>query len=115
MARRKPKLFEKVEVVDLDVKGRGVIKSEADVAFVPETAPGDTIDARAFKKKKGVYEAHLLQIHDYSPKRSEPFCAHFDDCGGCKLQHISYEAQLEFKEKLVKDAFMRIAAAAPIG
>jgi 23S rRNA (uracil1939-C5)-methyltransferase len=108
---RKSRNFElnSVDVIDIDAKGRGVVKHEDKVIFVPETCPGDTISLRTFKKKKNYFEGRLLELEIESKDRVEPFCQHYDDCGGCKLQHISYKKQLELKEKQVFDAITRIA------
>ena len=110
MARRSRNFeLKSVDVIDIDAKGRGVVKHEDKVIFVPETCPGDTISLRTFKKKKNYFEGKLLELETKSNDRVEPICAHYDDCGGCKLQHISYEKQLELKEKQVFDAITRIA------
>lgn len=110
MARKnRQKEFFNVPVVDLDSKGRGVARHEDQVVFVPETAPGDVIHLRTIRKKKSFYEGVVTEMVTPSPHRTTPFCQHFDDCGGCKLQHIAYQDQLAFKEKQVKDAIERIA------
>lgn len=114
MARKKLPVWEGVEVIDLDVKGRGVVKHDSHVAFVKDTIPGDIVDIKVVKKKKGFMEAIPLRMVKKSPDSIDPFCKHFDECGGCKLQNLSYEKQLAFKSKLVGDAFQRIAKV-PIG
>lgn len=96
-------------VVDLDSKGRGVVKHDDKVIFVPDTCPGDTVHVKTFRKKKSFFEGMAISIKTPSEDRVDPFCIHFDDCGGCKLQHVSYEKQLAFKEKSVRDAIERIA------
>ncbi|MBI1184360.1 23S rRNA (uracil(1939)-C(5))-methyltransferase RlmD [bacterium] len=110
MARRsKPKEIAHATVADLDAKGRGVVKHEDMVVFVPDTCPGDVVSVRTTRKKKNYYEGVLTQLEEASAERTEPFCQHYDDCGGCKLQHISYGQQLRFKQKQVYDAIKRIA------
>ena len=108
---RKSRNFEIVDaqVVDLDAKGRGVVKHEDKVVFVPDTCPGDIVHVRTLRKKKNFFEGLALEVQTASESREQPFCEHFDDCGGCKLQHIGYDSQLRFKEKAVKDAMERIA------
>lgn len=109
MARRKRlPHFSNAEVIDLDVKGRGLIKEDEKVAFVKGAVPGDRIDAQAFRKKKKVFEANLVNLLSPSEDRTQPFCRHFDECGGCKLQNIEYEAQLRHKHKILTDAIQRI-------
>lgn len=101
--------IENAVVVDLDSKGRGVVKHDDKVIFVPDTCPDDVIHLKTFRKKKRFFEGVALSVNQPSAHRVDPFCEHFDDCGGCKLQHVSYERQLAFKEKSVRDAIERIA------
>lgn len=110
MARRNQQQeFSNVSVIDLDAKGRGVAKHEERVIFVPDTAPGDVINLKTIRKRKSFFEGVVTEMVVSSDKRVDPFCAHFDDCGGCKLQHIKYDEQLAFKEKQVRDAIERLA------
>lgn len=53
-------------------------------------------------------EGYPILYHAYSDKRVEPFCEHFGVCGGCKWQHLDYEAQLEYKHQQVVDNLQRI-------
>lgn len=110
MARKnkQPIIWENLEVVGLADKGRGVARNEEGmVAFIEQVAPGDVVDARIYKKK-GFAEGTPVHFHRYSTDRIEPFCNHFHVCGGCKLQHIVYNAQLIHKDIIVKDALQRI-------
>ncbi|GIV39767.1 MAG: 23S rRNA (uracil-5-)-methyltransferase RumA [Thermonema sp.] len=72
-------------------------------------APGDKADVRIIKKKSAYWIGQAIHIEPSSPLRQAPFCKHFGTCGGCKWQHMRYEAQTELKEQQVKDAFERIA------
>jgi 23S rRNA (uracil1939-C5)-methyltransferase len=79
------------------------------VVFVPRTAPGDRVRARIETKKRfarGVVEEIIVA----SPHRVDPLCYHYrvDRCGGCQVQHLSYEAQLAAKRGVVRDAVTRI-------
>lgn len=82
---------------------------DGQVVFATEAAPGDVADVLVRRKKKGVPMGTVDQIRAYSLDRTEPFCQHFYECGGCRWQHITYEAQLRHKETVVRDAFRRIA------
>lgn len=114
MSRKKWPLFEEQEVVDLDVKARGIIRSAKGVVFVPDVLPGDVVDVQVLGKRKGVLNGISTKLHKRSERYKVPFCQHFDDCGGCKLQHYQYEYQLAYKQKLVDDAFTRIAKITPL-
>ena len=91
-----------LEVVDITPRGKGVVKSEeGKVIFVSGVVPGDKINVETYKKRRGYFEANLIEILEPSPSRIEPQCEHFGVCGGCKWQNMSYEAQLHFKQKEV--------------
>jgi 23S rRNA (uracil1939-C5)-methyltransferase len=109
MRRQKQNLIvEKVHIHDAGTEGKGVGRHEGLVVFVPYTAPGDVVDVEIFQRKKSFAEGKVIKFHEKSARRAEPFCPHFGLCGGCKWQHLDYELQLEFKEKMVKDNFERI-------
>jgi 23S rRNA (uracil1939-C5)-methyltransferase len=102
-------LIERAKVVDIADKGMAVAKStEGKVFMVEGLVPGDVADLRVIKKRKGVFLAAVDKIVEYSEDRVEPRCIHFGVCGGCKWQHMSYEAQLRFKQATVENAIRRI-------
>ncbi|NND31424.1 MAG: 23S rRNA (uracil(1939)-C(5))-methyltransferase RlmD, partial [Saprospiraceae bacterium] len=76
--------------------------------FIEDAVPGDVLDVKILRKKKGYYQGVPHHFVKYSPARQEPACSHFIDCGGCKWQHFRYENQLFEKEKIVREAFARI-------
>src|SRR5512138_1288765 len=90
--------------------GDGVGRSEGLVVFVPRTAPGDVALVRIDSVKRFA-RGTLESILEPSPDRVAPPCAHYvaDRCGGCQLQHISYDAQLNAKQIVVRDSLQRIA------
>jgi 23S rRNA (uracil1939-C5)-methyltransferase len=99
----------RVEIASVAAGGDGVGRTEGMVVFVPRTAPGDIARVRLAAGKRfarGVLESLELA----SPLRVEPPCPHYviDRCGGCQLQHLSYEAQLATKASIVGDALRRI-------
>jgi 23S rRNA (uracil1939-C5)-methyltransferase len=103
------------EVLELSVQsiaagGDGVGRSNGLVIFVPRTAPGDVAQVR-IQVAKRFARGHLESLVTRSPLRIEPPCKHYreDDCGGCQLQHVLYDAQLEAKQGIVHDAITRIA------
>jgi len=107
--RRKPFIIEKLAITDLADKGKGFGKdAEGRAIFVEDAAPGDVVDVLARRKKKSIFLGKIQKFHKRSDNRVTPVCAHFDLCGGCKLQHVSYEQQLAFKEKDVRNVIQRI-------
>ena len=101
MGRKRVERFEnELEVIDINAKGMGVAKTEEGaVCFIKKVVPGDVVDVRIYKKRRGYFEAEPTRWVQKSKQRTEPVCEHFGVCGGCKWQHLSYEGQLAFKEK----------------
>lgn len=94
---------------DFAAEGRCLARWEGKVVFIERTVPGDLVDVFLFKNKKDWAEGYPLIFHELSPRRAEPFCKHFGDCGGCQWQNVPYEEQLRFKHQQVVDALERIA------
>ena len=78
------------------------------VIFVPYTIPGETVEVRVTNDKKRFANALPEAVLSPSPDRTEPRCPHFGVCGGCHLQHIDYERQLELKQKVLIDQLARL-------
>lgn len=107
--RRKRPLIESVTITGIADKGRGVGRDEEGrVLFVEEVAPGDIVNVQTTRKKKGTWFGRPASFVKYSEERAKPFCEHFDYCGGCKWQHLSYDGQVKYKEQMVKDVMQRI-------
>ena len=103
MGKKRLELFEnELEVFDINKLGMGVSKTnEGVICFIKNTVPGDIVNVKIFKKRKGYFEAEPIRWLKKSAFRTQPICQHFGICGGCKLQHISYEGQLKYKEKSI--------------
>lgn len=83
--------------------GKGVGKlPDGKVVFVPQTAPGDQVKVKILKNKKSYCTAELQSILKPSAFRQEPSCPIYFQCGGCNLQHLKYEAQINAKQKILK-------------
>lgn len=110
MARKKRfHIFENVEVVDAGAKGKTIAKApDGRVIFLSNAVPGDVVDIQTGKKRKAYFEGKAIKFHKLSERRTEPVCDHFENCGGCKWQHMKYEDQLFFKEKEVTNNLIRI-------
>ncbi len=106
--RKKNTVIEKLLLEDFAAEGRSLGHWSGKVVFVERTMPGDVADIFLFKNKRDWAEGYPLKIHEYSPRRVEPFCQHFGDCGGCQWQMVRYEEQLQFKQQQVYDALHRI-------
>jgi 23S rRNA (uracil1939-C5)-methyltransferase len=96
------------EISTLAFGGEGILRHEGLVVFIPFTAPGDLITCRIISKKKSFARAELIEILKPSPQRTTPRCSYYGTCGGCQLQHLTYEAQIEHKRESVEDSLKRI-------
>lgn len=99
----------RVPIDSIAAGGDGVGRSDGLVVFVPRTAPGDVVTAE-IAAKGHFARGSLRTLVTPSPVRIEPPCPHYmrDKCGGCQLQHMSYDAQLESKRVIIRDSLQRI-------
>jgi 23S rRNA (uracil1939-C5)-methyltransferase len=110
----KPRRGDLVEVTvdDLAFGGEGVGRLDGYVMFVSGGIPGDRVRLRVTETRgrygRGVIDAVL----EPSPHRVAAPCPYFGQCGGCRLQHVDYGAQLAFKQKQVQDCLERVGGAA---
>ena len=98
-----------VTVESIAAGGDGVARAEGLVIFLPRTAPGDSGRARVVSKGSFARGA-MMTLDRASPQRVEPPCRHYtrDRCGGCQLQHMRYDAQLDAKARIISDSIARI-------
>lgn len=97
------------EVLRLAFGGQGIVHHDSFVVFVPFTAPGDLIHYRIVQRKKNFATGELIKVIRPSSKRTSPPCPYFGTCGGCQLQHLLYDSQLEYKRQSLQDALQRQA------
>lgn len=95
----------------LSTQGEGVARVEGKAFFVPFTLPGEIWKVRIIEQKKNYGRAmpvELIERGEDAPERILPACPYFGACGGCHLQHVPYEDQLDWKRRWVKETFRRI-------
>ncbi len=102
-----------LEVERLSHEGRGIAKVDGKTTFVAGALPGETLSARITTQHKRYNEAELIEVLTESPHRVTPPCPHYDQCGGCDLQHLSIEQQREHKQQQVLDQLARFADVVP--
>lgn len=98
-----------LEITDLTEEGQGVGKCDGLVFFVKGTVMGDVVEARILKVKKNYAYAKVEKLLQASPYRVTPLCPVAGKCGGCQLQHLSYEKELAWKEDRIAQSLIRIA------
>ena len=97
-----------VIIEDLGSDGAGIGKVGTFPLFIKDTVIGDKVLAKVIKLKKNYGYGRAMKILEPSPDRVEARCPVARQCGGCTLQHLSYEKQLEYKFNKVKNCLTRI-------
>src|SRR5437867_1844141 len=106
----KPRRGDTLELAieDLAFGGEGVGRADGYVVFVRGGLPGDRLRVRVVEARGRFGRAVIDEVLVVSPDRVDPPCPYFGRCGGCRLQHLAYSAQLAFKEKQVRDCLERL-------
>ena len=96
------------EIRGISSDGNGVGRIGEMAVFVPYSAVGDVVKVRISKLKKRYAEGRIEEIIEPSKDRVKPECGMYEKCGGCKLLHMSYAAQLRAKREIIESAMQRI-------
>lgn len=120
MHSRPPKKFTPIpftyhQEIDLRIDsltnlGAGVGRVDGWVVFVPYALPGELVRTRIFRNDKNHSQGDLVGILEKSPDRVEPGCALFGTCGGCQYQHLSYDKQLAWKTRQIRELLKHMAS-----
>lgn len=102
-----------VTIEDIGTDGEGIGKVDGFTLFIKDAVIGDTVEAKLIKSKKHYAYARLEKVITPSPFRVEPKCAYHRQCGGCQIQALSYEKQLEFKQEKIINNLIRIGGFNP--
>lgn len=97
-----------VDIVAEGYQGEGIAKPQGFPIFIPGALKGEKVKIKIVKLTKNHGFGKLLDIVEPSENRVEPICPLYKRCGGCQLQHMSYQEQLVFKKNRVKDCLERI-------
>lgn len=101
------KIFDAI-IDDLDMSAYGIAHKDNKTIFVNNALIGEKILCEISKQKQNLIWAKNLKILSKSADRTKPLCPYFFECGGCDLQHLKYQKQLEFKKSQIKLAFKKI-------
>jgi len=100
----------RLEIEKLIYQGKALSRSpEGKVVFLEGALPGETVLAEVTRVKRDYLEAKLLEILSPAPERVSPRCPHFPECGGCSLQHASYDFQVKAKKHFVTECFAHLS------
>lgn len=91
----------------LDNEGNGLSHIDGKIIFIPKCLEGELVDIDIVKETKKYYIGKLNKVIIPSKKRIEPFCKHFNKCGGCNLLNLEYKDTLEYKENKIKEIFKK--------
>jgi 23S rRNA (uracil1939-C5)-methyltransferase len=108
-----------LEIEKLVYGGDGLARLASDAegrrmaVFVPFTLPGEKVEATLAPSRNGFARGSLTRVITPSPQRVEPPCPYFTHCGGCSLQHASYELQLAGQRQVLSETLSRAAVTPP--
>jgi len=92
--------------------GAGIVHDTGKAVFIPGVVSGETVEYEIANRRKTVWEGRLLRVIEASPQRTRPPCPHYQECGSCNLQHMSYEEQLRSKTGILLANLQKIAGLA---
>ncbi len=97
-----------VEIEKLIAGGDGLARFDGIPIFVPRTAPGDRLRIRIVERKPDFGRGEIVEILAPGPGRREPPCRYFGSCGGCDLQHLEDELQVDLKVEALLETLRRL-------
>ena len=93
--------------------GRGIAAIDKKTTFIAGALPNETVTYRITQKRSNYNEAMLLEVVTPSSERVTPPCQHFGVCGGCSLQHMSADTQLQLKQQTLLDQLKHFGNVSP--
>lgn len=98
-----------VNIERYDYQGAGIGFNNKKLVFVEGALLGETVLVQPLENKNKFIRAKLIKVQKASEARRTPFCPHFDKCGGCSLQHMPYQTQLEVKQQAFGKLMSKLA------
>ncbi len=103
----------KITALDMDARGIGHLQNEdgtvGKVVFVDGALPGEVVSTQTYRKKPHWENAQMTFLHVESSQRTKPRCSYFGVCGGCSMQHLSADAQVAIKQRVLEDSLWHIS------
>ena len=95
-------------IESLDQEGRGVAHVEGKTIFIDGALPNEKVTFQSHQIKAAYEVANVVEVLKQSNQRVSPRCEHFGKCGGCKLQHLDFAAQVAAKQRLLENDLWHI-------
>ncbi len=107
----------KITALDMDARGIGHLQNEdgtqGKVVFVDGALPGELVSIQTYRKKPHWENALMTELHVESSQRVKPKCSYFGVCGGCSMQHLTADAQVAIKQRVLEDNLWHISKVKP--
>lgn len=100
-------------VTSLSHDCRGVARLDGKAVFIDGALPGETVRFRYLRRQKRYDTGEAVEILEPSPDRVTPPCPHYGTCGGCGLQHMRSEVQLQSKQQILSEQLERLGKVKP--
>ena len=104
---------ETLVINSLSHEGRGIGQIDGKTTFVTDALPGETVSINIKRSRGKFNEAECVEVLDASPERIEPVCEYFGRCGGCSLQHLAPENQIQHKQNVLAEHFQHFGRLTP--
>ena len=98
-----------VTIKRIGINGEGIGYYKRQAVFISGALVGEEVVAKCTKVAKGYSEGSMIRVKKKSPHRVKPHCSLYGKCGGCQMQHMSYEEQLRVKRGMLMHATSRYA------
>jgi 23S rRNA (uracil1939-C5)-methyltransferase len=106
--------IKRATIESLDQEGRGVAHVEGKTIFIDGALPNEKVTFESHRIKPSYEVANVVEVLKQSNQRVTPKCPHFGRCGGCKLQHLDFAAQVAAKQRLLENDLWHIGKVKPV-
>lgn len=103
----------KVIIESVDFEGKGIARIDGKTTFIEGVLTGEEVLIEITKRKANFDKAKVVEIIKKSDKRVNPECPNFGVCGGCSMQHISFDEQIRIKQQVLIDNLKHIGDVSP--
>ncbi len=90
-----------------DTQGKAIVRERIPVTFVEGALPGEVADIQILSTHASYHSAKVTRIQRPHPQRVDPFCAVYEQCGGCQLQHVPRAEALEWRQRALETQLQR--------